>query len=263
MSPVDPIHLAPGDPTDQAIAALFDAYGSRLFRTGLRLCGSSADAEDMVQETFLNAYRAWPSYRGEGSAAGWLFRIAANACHRLHRGSSPKVGGAPSLDGLLPFGDPALAVVPEAPLDRVAEEELRDTMQEAVAHLPAEYRLPLVFKDLIGLTTEEAAQALDLKPATLRTRVHRARLMLRQAIAHRLPRAGLAPAAYPKQICMDLLETKQQALDGGRPFPVGNEVVCERCRAVFETLDLGGSLCADLAPHATCDGLRTFRFWLQ
>jgi hypothetical protein len=106
--------------------------------------------------------------------------------------------------------------------------------------------VPLVLKDILELPAEECAQALGLKLETVKTRVNRARLALRSRLAEGL-RTRRAPAPeYDRQLCMDLLQAKLAAMDAGRGFPIGREVMCERCRLVFAELDLGQGACAEL-----------------
>ena len=117
-------------------------------------------------------------------------------------------------------------------------------MQGAILELPVDFRMPLVLKDVVGLPISEIGAILDIKPATVKTRVHRARLKIRKALEATMVPRELPPAAYERQVCLDLLDAKQDALDHGAPMP--DEVVCRRCQAVFESLDLGKEICAQL-----------------
>jgi hypothetical protein len=119
-------------------------------------------------------------------------------------------------------------------------------VREAILRLPPAYRVPLVMKDILEMPLEECAQALDLKLDTVKTRIHRARLAIRQALADGL-RTRKAPAPdYDRRLCLDLLQAKLAAMDKGRGFPIGRDVMCERCRLVFAELDLGQEACAGL-----------------
>ena len=114
--------------------------------------------------------------------------------------------------------------------------------------------LPVSDGSLLTLTIFwPLASVLGLKEATVKTRVHRGRLRLRQAIDAGLPRREMPPPAYSQRVCLDLLQAKQEAIDRGVPFPVADEVVCERCQALFATLDLTHDVCrelvADLPSH--------------
>ena len=87
----DNVARAAKEPAGEAIFRLFDSHGDRIFGLGLQMCGSPEDAEDLVQETFLRAYRAWDTFEGLSAPCTWLFTIAARTCKRLHRRRS----GAP------------------------------------------------------------------------------------------------------------------------------------------------------------------------
>ncbi len=239
---------------DDAITALFEEEGGRLFAIARNLCGDRQQAEDLVQETFLQAYRNWDRFEGRSRPTTWLYTIAARLCQRFHRRRAGEPVRMASLEELLPFSDRALAVADER---TGADDERRERLEAAVAALPEAFRMPLILKDIVGLSVTEIAPVLGLKEATVKTRVHRARLKLREAVAETLPKRELPPAAYERQVCLDLLELKQDALDRGATFPVGPEVICARCRAVFGTLDLARDLCrkiaADELPRAVRD----------
>ena len=113
----------------------------------------------------------------------------------------------------------------------------------ALAELPVKFRLPLVLKDIAELSTAEVAEILGIKPATVKTRVHRARLALRKALSESLPKRPAPPPDHSRQVCLDLLESKQEALDRGVDFPVAPAELCTRCRSLFATLDLTYDAC--------------------
>ncbi len=232
-----------GTPREVAIPRLLERHGGDLYGLGLRLCRDPHRAEDLVQETFLQAYRHWAKFEGRSSPSTWLYAIASRVCHRFRRRRAGEPARMASLEELLPFGEPTM---PD-PGDGAPTAELRERVEEAVAALPPSFRMPLVLKDVHGFSVAETAAILGLRPATVKTRVHRARLLLRKSAASALPRRPGAAPAYSRRVCLDLLRAKQEALDRGVAFPVGNEVVCERCRAVFASLDLAVDACRELA----------------
>jgi RNA polymerase sigma-70 factor (ECF subfamily) len=231
-------------PAEVAIPRLIDLHGGSLFGLGLRLCGKPEEAEDLVQETFLRAFRAWDQFEGRSDPKTWLYSIAARVCQRLHRLRSGQPRKMQSLESLLPFGEATLGVA-RAPAAEGLEAQIRPEdrarLEQAITELPIAFRLPVVLKEVVGLSIADVAEILGLKPATVKTRVHRARLRLRQALEEDLPRAPFPAAAYSRQVCLDLLAAKQEALDRGVDMP--REVVCGRCQAVFETLDLTQDAC--------------------
>lgn len=179
---------AAGD--DPAFEALVIRYQARIFRLAARMIGSDADAPDVVQEAFLQAYRGLGSFRGESKFSTWLYRIATNAAlmHRRGRARRP----VESLEEYLPRFDSdglhcaspdeiRLAARADELLDR---ERLAASAQEAIERLPDLYREAFVLRDLQELPTAEVAAVLGLEPAAVRQRVHRARLMLRGYLNH-------------------------------------------------------------------------------
>ena len=150
----------------------------------------------------------------------------------------------------MPFGDDGPVVdlpAPEpGPLDAQLRREARENVERALARLPYRYRMALVLKDLVELPVVDVAQILGLKEATVKTRVRRARLQLRDELARILPGKEAPPALYSQQVCLDLLRAKQEALDRGVAFSVPQSEVCERCSALFATLDLARDACVEI-----------------
>ena len=174
---------AAGEP--QAFDELVSRHHNRVYRLACRLTGNEEDALDVTQDAFLLVYRRLGSFRGLSRFSTWLYRIATNAAlmHRRARSRRP----AESLESFLPTFDAAgshrgtpeqlqLAAQADELIDR---ERLARHAMNAIDRLPEHYRVAFILRDLEELTTDEVAEALGLKPATVRQRVHRARLMLR------------------------------------------------------------------------------------
>jgi RNA polymerase sigma-70 factor, ECF subfamily len=173
---------AAGD--DHAFEQIVERYESRVFRLACRLT-SDTDAPDVLQETFLQVYRHLPSFRGESQFGTWLYRVATNAA-LMHRRASARRPAEP-LDAFLPTfdgdgrhaGTPAelqLASRADELLDR---QYLAEKARAVIARLPDLYRDAFVLRDLEEMSTADVADTLGVAPATVRQRVHRARLMLR------------------------------------------------------------------------------------
>jgi RNA polymerase sigma-70 factor, ECF subfamily len=173
---------ASGD--DCAFEALVTRYQRRVFRLACRLT-SETDAPDVMQDTFLQVHRHLPSFRGDSRFSTWLYRIATNIglMHRRTRSRRP----AESLEDFMPrfdadgqhVGTPAslqMACKVEDLLDR---QLLAEKAHAAIGQLPDLYREAFVLRDLEELSTNDVAQVLGIDPATVRQRVHRARLMMR------------------------------------------------------------------------------------
>lgn len=234
---------------DQAVEQLFRTEGGRLHSLARRFCKNEQDAQDLVQDVFLTALKKWDQFQGDSKPTTWLYTIAARRCQRNQRRRAGEPERFDSMEELLPFGEPAMGVVPsgDTPEVQALRAESQQQVERAVAGLPVAFRMPLILKDIVGLSVLEVASVLGLQPATVRTRLHRARLKVRQSVASTLPQEILPPTPYSKQVCLDLLAAKQDALDQGVDYPVSNEVVCERCQTLFETLDLGRDLCRQLS----------------
>ncbi|MCA8976699.1 MAG: RNA polymerase sigma factor [Planctomycetes bacterium] len=243
-------------PREVAIPRLLDRHGSRLYALGRRICGRSDEGEDLVQEVFMQAWRMWDQFDGRSDPAVWLYTIARRACQRMHRRRAGEPDGLESLDESLPFDGPRMAVPDSDTLDAQHRREQREAVGAAITTLPGEFRLALVLKDIVGFSIAEVAEILDVKEATVKTRIHRARLRLRQALERGLPERELPPPAYSRQVCMDLLQTKQDALDRGVEMPNASAIICDRCQAVFATLDLTRDACGALAEGELPAGLR-------
>jgi RNA polymerase sigma-70 factor (ECF subfamily) len=238
------------DRREEAIPRILQRHGEQLYRIALSNCRNHHDAEDLVQETMLLAYRNWEQFDGTSSVMTWLYRIAARRCMRMRRRKSGEPAHLESLEELVPFGEERMPLLPAGALDpseHSARADMHELVERAIVALPTAFRLPLILKDIFNVAIADIAAVLELKPDTVKSRLHRARLRLQRAIVKELPSGpGKAPL-YAKSICLDLLRTKQDALDRGVPFPVGNDVMCERCRSVFSALDLAQYACRDLA----------------
>jgi RNA polymerase sigma-70 factor (ECF subfamily) len=173
---------AAGD--DAAFEALVVRYQHRIFRLACRLT-SETDAPDVVQETFLQIYRHLLTFRGGAQFSTWVYRIATNVSLMLRRARARRP--AEPLDEFLPRfdADGKLEATPDALriTSRVEElldrHELAKKAQAAIDRLPDLYREAFVLRDLEELSTAEVAQVLRMDAATVRQRVHRARLLVR------------------------------------------------------------------------------------
>ena len=175
-------HAAAGE--DHAFEEIVIRYQEPIFRLACRLT-SDTDAPDVLQETFLQVYRNLGSFRGESQFRTWLYRIATNAGLMLRRTRARRP--AESLEDYLPRFDaqgflahtPAELQVVSRAEELLDRQFLADRARAAIARLPDSYRDPFVLRDLEEMSTAEVANVLGLEPATVRQRVHRARLMLR------------------------------------------------------------------------------------
>jgi RNA polymerase sigma-70 factor (ECF subfamily) len=168
---------------EKAFELLVERYQDRVYRLASRLCANRSDAEEVVQETFLGAFRGLGGFRGNAAFATWLYQIVVNAALTQRRGMRRHPTASleecfPRFDdtGTLEPGDYGRAARADEMLER---KELLNRVQEALDRLGDDYRTVFVLRDLEGLSTEEVADVFGICPTAVRQRLHRARLQLR------------------------------------------------------------------------------------
>ncbi|NNL77014.1 MAG: RNA polymerase sigma factor, partial [Desulfobacterales bacterium] len=165
---------------------LVKRYEQRLYNFSLRMCRDSSDAEDMIQDTFLNVFRYLKDFRYETKFKNWLYKVAASTCIKKRRKSKFAPEKELSLDEFRPTNEAEVADhVPEwalMPLDKILNEELASMINQQILSLPKKYRLVIVLRDVEGFNTAETAQILNLSPSNVKVRLHRARLFLREKL---------------------------------------------------------------------------------
>jgi RNA polymerase sigma-70 factor (ECF subfamily) len=186
-----------GDET--AIRMIIQRYNQRLFRTARAIIRNDAEAEDIVQATYVQAFTHLASFRGEAQLSTWLTRIIVNeALGRIRR--QRKTAGLEEIDmqmknhggQVLQFPMSPSASDPETELSR---SQARILLEHAVDGLPVDFRAVFVLRDVEGMSTEETATHLDIRIDTVKTRLHRARKLMRAAIETQL--AGAFSALFP------------------------------------------------------------------
>ena len=166
-----------------AFEALVRSYAPKLLAVARRFINNEADAHDCVQETFLAVHRKIQDFEERASLGTWLHRIVVNAA--LTRLRASKRQAEESLDSLLPkFDTDGYLIGPTsmAPLsadDLLERADTKRTVRTAIDQLPPGYRSVLLLRDIEGFSTQEVADALDIKPGTVKTRLHRARAALK------------------------------------------------------------------------------------
>jgi len=165
---------------------LVKLYEHKLYNFSLRMCRDHSDAEDMVQDTFLNVFRYLKDFRYETKFKNWLYKVAASTCIKKRRKSKFAPEKELSLDEFLPSDEAEPPDrVPEwalLPLDKVLSEELAGAINQGILSIPKKYRMVIVLRDIEGFSTAETAQILNISPANVKVRLHRARLYLRDKL---------------------------------------------------------------------------------
>jgi len=162
---------------ERAFEELVRRHAEQLYAVVVRLVGDGQEAEEVTQEAFLRAWRGIARFKGEARFFTWLYRIGVNEAKRrlARKGSIVKLTTLED-DGAEP------ADWRQAPEPSAARRELQAALEEAIASLAPDYRAPLVLRDVEGLSTTEAAEAMGLGEAAFKSRLHRARLAVREAV---------------------------------------------------------------------------------
>ena len=181
--------LQAGD--DTAVQDLADRYGSRIYQLAFRHLKNREDAEEVTQDVLMKVYRKVGAFRGDAALSSWIYRITFNTAmsrlrtSRLARAADQERERTLASDAT--FDSQPRTLRQPADWSRMPDEsllrlQLREAVTAAIQELPAIYREPVVLRDIEGLTTEEASSRLRLKDQTLKSRLHRGRLMLRERL---------------------------------------------------------------------------------
>ena len=180
-----------GDPA--AFSELVERYQDRVYNTCYRMCHNHADALDLTQSAFLKALEALPRFELRATFFTWLFRIAVNLTlsHRRAEGRRPTL----SLrrfedDGGRPFDPPANNAADD-PAQHVAQVELHQRLEAALGKLDEEFRAAVVLRDVEELDYATIAEILGVPTGTVKSRIHRGRLMLREMLEQEEPQLGI------------------------------------------------------------------------
>ena len=174
------------DPT--AAEHLVARYGARAYRLAIGITRNAQDAEEVVQDALWNVIQKIDSFRGDAAFGSWLYRIVANAAFQKLRRSAFRRREI-ALDEVLPAfhedGEPAALILDwsAAVEDPSAQAGLRAALAEAMDELPPDYRAVIVLKDVEGLSSVDVASSLGITVANAKTRLHRARLLLRDRLS--------------------------------------------------------------------------------
>ena len=180
--------LQQGD--EQAMFDLADAFGTKIYQLAFRYLRNHEDAEEVMQDVLFKVHRKVGEFRGDAALSSWIFRITFNAAMSRLRSPSYQRAQDEQRTPISLDGDDAVAASLRDVADwsNMADEhllrsQLRRRLMRAVLALPAIYRAPVMLRDLQGMSTEEASAMLRVKDQTLKSRLHRGRLILRKQLA--------------------------------------------------------------------------------
>ncbi len=223
-----------------------------VFSFSMKVCGQREDAEDTMQEVLVKALPYLSKFESPRALLVWLYKVAKNRCLMSRRKSKFAPKEDLSLDELMPDRHELAQLAEGGPVNpeslAIRSQQAR-RLREVIQQLPPEYRIILVLRDMEGLTDEEVGDITGLRPGNVRVRLHRARLFVRQKLAHQNHRSSI-----PKKTALQL-----------RPATATSEKRPASCKALFAQLSnyldeqLDDSLCEKLEQHLDgCEPCKAF-----
>jgi RNA polymerase sigma-70 factor (ECF subfamily) len=240
-----------------ALGALLDRHQAEVYRFGLRMCRDPEDARDVLQETLLAMARGVRDFRGASSVSTWAYAIARSHCIKKRRKRGIVPGDRVPLDDDTAGEARAVADPERSPEETLEGKEIERALERAIDELHPDQREVLVLRDVEGLTAPEVAEVLGITVQAVKSRLHRARLAVRDRVGPLLvptmpaePASGSAPGACPDvltlfsqhledEISADVCSAMERHLEG-----------CARCRTSCDALKRTLAMCRTLGPQA-------------
>lgn len=234
-----------------ALSKLLERHQARVYRFGMKMCRDPEDAADVLQDTLLALARGVRDFRGASSISTWLYTVARSFCIKKRRRSkfAPE---APSLP-LTAAESTELTDPARGPDEALVEKRVEQALERAVGELEPMYREVLILRDIEGLTAPEVAEVLGISVQAVKSRLHRARLAVRESVAPLLEIPSNDPA--PSDNCPDVLSLYSKHLEHEISTEVCNQMErhvngCSRCRGACESLKRTLALCSASDPGA-------------
>ncbi|MGY4291530.1 RNA polymerase sigma-70 factor (ECF subfamily) [Bradyrhizobium sp. LM2.7] len=202
---------------EAALRAIMQANNRRLYRLARGILRSDSEAEDVVQETYVRAFTNLDGFRGESSLSTWLSRIAINEALGRVRSQKPHVelGSVPEATLEAQIIQFPLSSATSDPEKSMAQREIQRVVEHAVDELPDVFRMVFIARVMEGMSMEETAGLLGVKPETVKTRLHRARTMLRENVEKKIGPVVMDAFPFAGQRCERLTEAVLKRLGGG------------------------------------------------
>jgi RNA polymerase sigma-70 factor (ECF subfamily) len=217
----------------RALEELLERHQGAVYRFGMKMCGESEDAKDVLQETLFAAARTLPDFRGASSVSTWLYTIARSFCLKKRRTSKFAPERVESLEAQAE-ASLQIADARRSPEEDASSRQLRDVLDQAISALDPIYREVLLLRDVEGLSAAEVAEILGITVEAVKSRLHRARVAVREQVAPVLSHGAPEPAQSSPG-CQDVVTMFSRRLEG----------------------EIDANACAELEKHLeTCDACR-------
>lgn len=229
-----------------ALESLLERHQAQVYRFSMKMCRDPEDAKDVVQDTLLAMARGVRDFRGASSLSTWLYSIARSYCIKKRRASKHAQGRPQSLDDEVQEEAAAVVDPSKSAVDVLAGKEVELALEEAISLLDPASREVLVLRDVEGLTAKEVAEVLGISVQAVKSRLHRARVSVRE---HVVPLLGIpldAPAL--PGTCPDVLDLFSRYLEDEISPEVCEDMerhlaACSRCRGACDSLKRTLALC--------------------
>jgi RNA polymerase sigma-70 factor (ECF subfamily) len=190
-----------------ALRAIMQANNRRLYRLARGILRNDSEAEDVVQETYIRAFTHLDGFRGESGLSTWLSRIAINEALGRARGRRPQVEWGALPEETLNAEIIQFPLSPASDPERsMAQREIQRIVEHAIDELPDDFRMVFIARVMEGMNVEDTADLLGLKPETVKTRLHRARTMLRDNVEKKIGPVVMDAFPFAGQRCDRLTE---------------------------------------------------------
>ena len=170
------------DSDKKALAELVTKYEKTIFSFAFKICRNREKAENTMQETFMSVLKSLHQFDGKSKFSTWLYRIVVNHCLMMARSEVHKDKFHSIDEEEFDFEEPEVKHWSDLPEDKLLNDELKKLMDEAIEKLPPDYRIVFMLRDVEGLSTQETAETLGLSVPAVKSRLHRARLFLRNEL---------------------------------------------------------------------------------
>ena len=161
---------------ERSFTEMVEQYSDLAYSVAFRMLRNAEDAEDAVQEAYISAFKALPTFKGQSKLSTWLYRIVVDACLMKIRKDKSRAKYIAEKD----YDDAIVYDWKNDPEDAAVNSELRSVLEMGLDQLSPDLRVAVVLRDIQGLSTEESAETLNISIASLKSRLHRARVLLRK-----------------------------------------------------------------------------------